>query len=275
MNLLKYNYSDTEKKTLKKMFWNSGLVFASFNQVKMEGNAFCITMAPALQELYEDDEERKLALKRHDNFFNTHAVFLAFIAGIAYAMEREKVTKGSVDDDTIESIKVELMGPTAGIGDAFFFNCLRIIAAGIAIGLCSTGNVIGVLLFILLYGGSQMVARYYLIRIGYSMGTSFIDQIFQSGLMQSLTKSASILGIGMVGAMVASMVSVNLTLNLNVGETSVELFSIIDSIMPGLCSIILVFYLMSLIKKGVKPITLVIGILIFCILISFIGSLLV
>ena len=32
------------------------------------------------------------------------------------------------------------MGPTAGIGDAFFFNCLRVIAAGIAIGLCSQAN---------------------------------------------------------------------------------------------------------------------------------------
>lgn len=271
----KYNFNDTEKKTLRSMYWNSGLVFCGFNQVKMEGNCFTLTMAPALEELYSDTEERNAALKRHNNFFNTHAVLLAFIAGIAYAMEKEKKTKGSVDDDTIESIKVALMGPTAGIGDAFFFNCVRVIAAGVAIGMCSTGNVLGTILFILLYGGSQMIARWYLLRIGYTMGTSFIDTVFQSGLMQSLTKSASILGIGMVGCMVATMVNVNLTLNLAVGDTSVEIFSIFDSIMPGLLSIGLFFYLMHLIKKGVKPIYLVLGILVVSIGISFIGSLLV
>lgn len=272
--MLKFDYNDTEKKTLRKMYWNSGLVFCSFNQVKMEANAFCLTMAPALDELYSDPQEKNLALKRHDNFFNTHAVLFSFIAGIAYALEKDKMTKGGVDDDTIESIKVALMGPTAGIGDAFFFNCVRVIAAGIGIGLCTTGNILGTLLFILLYGGSQLVARYYLLRVGYSMGTSFIDSLFGTGLMQSLTKSASILGIGMVGAMVATMVNVKLSLPISVGDTSVELFSIIDSIMPGLASVALFFYLMHLIKKGVRPIYLVIGILVAAIVISFIGSLL-
>ena len=272
--MLKFDYNDTEKKTLRKMYWNSGLVFCSFNQVKMEANAFCLTMAPALDELYSDPKEKNLALKRHDNFFNTHAVLFAFIAGIAYALEKDKMTKGGVDDDTIESIKVALMGPTAGIGDAFFFNCVRVIAAGIGIGLCTTGNILGTLLFVLLYGGSQLVARYYLLRMGYSMGTSFIDSLFGTGLMQSLTKSASILGIGMVGAMVATMVNVKLSLPISVGDTSVELFSIIDPIMPGLASVALFFYLMHLIKKGVRPIYLVIGILVAAIAISFIGSLL-
>ena len=53
------------------------------------------------------------------------------------------MTRSSVDDDTIENIKVALMGPTAGIGDAFFFNCVRVIAAGIGIGLCAEGNLLG------------------------------------------------------------------------------------------------------------------------------------
>ena len=107
--MAKMELSAQEKKTLKSMFWNSGLVFCGFNMVKMEGNAFTCTMAPAIEELYSDPEERKQALVRHNNFFNTHAVLFSFIAGLAYALEREKVTKGSVDDDTIENIKVALM----------------------------------------------------------------------------------------------------------------------------------------------------------------------
>ena len=249
------NYTPQEKKTLRKMFWNSGLVFCGFNMVKMEGNAFALTMEPALDELYDDKKEKAEAMRRHNGFFNTHAVFLSLIAGISYALERQKKETGAVDDDTIESIKVALMGPTAGIGDAFFFNCLRVIAAGIAIGLCSQANFLGVLLFILIY----------------KYGTSFIDTVFNSGLMQSLTKAAGVMGITMVGAMVASSVNVKLAWTINVGEASVVVLDILDSIIPGLLSIVLVFVLMKLIKKGYKPLTLVFGILILSIVLAFLG----
>ena len=77
--MAKMELSVQEKKTLKSMFWNSGLVFCGFNMVKMEGNAFTCTMAPAIEELYSDPEERKQALVRHNNFFNTHAVLFSFI----------------------------------------------------------------------------------------------------------------------------------------------------------------------------------------------------
>ena len=47
--MAKMELSVQEKKTLKSMFWNSGLVFCGFNMVKMEGNAFTCTMAPAMK----------------------------------------------------------------------------------------------------------------------------------------------------------------------------------------------------------------------------------
>ena len=249
------NYTPQEKKTLRKMFWNSGLVFCGFNMVKMEGNAFALTMEPALDELYDDKKEKAEAMRRHNGFFNTHAVFLSLIAGISYALERQKKETGAVDDDTIESIKVALMGPTAGI----------------AIGLCSQANFLGVLLFILIYGCSQIAARWYLLRAGYKYGTSFIDTVFNSGLMQSLTKAAGVMGITMVGAMVASSVNVKMAWTINVGEASVVVLDILDSIIPGLLSIVLVFVLMKLIKKGYKPLTLVFGILILSIVLAFLG----
>lgn len=269
--MAKNTYTDQEKNTLRKMYWNSGLVFAGFNQVKMEGNAFALTMSPALEELYPNEDERNKARVRHNNFFNTHAVMFSLIAGITYALEKEKMTKGNVNDDTIENVKVALMGPTAGIGDAFFFNCIRVIAAGISIGLCADGNVLGTILFVVLYGGSQMLARWYLLRAGYSLGTTFIDSVFESGLMEALTKAASIVGITMIGAMVASMVKVKLAWVITVGDASVAVLDVIDSIMPGLLSIVLLFTLVHFIKKGVKPITLVIAILIISLALAFVG----
>ncbi|MDR1794662.1 MAG: PTS system mannose/fructose/sorbose family transporter subunit IID [Erysipelotrichaceae bacterium] len=256
--------SAKEKSILHSMFLRSHLVFTAFTMVKMEANAFTISMAPAIEDLYKDDPQGKIeAYRRHQNFFNTHAVPLSFIVGLSYAMEKEHVENGSVDGKTIESIKAALMGPTAGMFDSIFFNCLRVIAAGIAIGLCSEGNILGTLIFILLYGVTQSITKYYFVNWGYIYGTSFIDTVFSSGLMNALIKSASVLGLMMVGAMSASFVNVPLNWVISVGQTSVNVGEIFDSIFPGLLGIMLLFFLIWLIKKGARPTQLVLGILAF------------
>ncbi|AWV25830.1 PTS sugar transporter subunit IID [Citrobacter youngae] len=260
-----------DKKILKSMYWRSGLVMSGFNLVKMEGNAFCATMSPCLKKLYIDENERRKALLRHNGFFNTNAVLFPFIAGLTYALEKEKMEKGSVDDDAIENIKVSLMGPCAGIGDALFFNSLRIIVAGISMGFAAQGNILGPILFILLYGGTQMFSRWKFLNIGFTMGTSFIDRVFSSGLMNSLTKSASILGLSMVGAMVSKMVNVKLKWTIDIGKSPIVVLDVINSIMPNLLSILLLFSFVYLLKKGYKPITLVIGVLVVSVLLSSIG----
>lgn len=163
------------------------------------------------------------------------------------------------------------MGPTAGMFDSLFFNCLRVIAAGIGIGLCADGNFLGTIIFILLYGVSQSVFKYILINLGYVYGTSFIDMVFETGLMTSLTKSASVLGLIMVGAMTAQMVNVPLNWTLTVGQTSVVVNDIINQIFPGLLGVVLLFTLVSLIKKGKRPTQLIFGILAIAILGALIG----
>ena len=250
------NYTPSEKKILDKMFLYSHLVFISFSMVKMEANGFTITMSPMLEELYKDDPEAmKEAVARHQQFFNTHAVPFSFIAGLSAAMEKQH-KEGKVDGATIENIKAALMGPTAGMFDSLFFNCLRVIAAGIAIGLCRNGNFLGVIIFLLLYGFTQSIAKYLLFHAGYNLGTSFIDQVFSSGLIQVLTKCAGILGLMMVGAMTANMV--NIPLNLVVNTTGAEggavnVGEIINSVFPGLLGVVALFVMVHLIKKGWKP----------------------
>lgn len=268
----KVELNKEEKKVLKSMFFRSHLTFLTFNMAKMEANGFSVTMAPAIESVYKDDEEgKKEAIMRHQNFFNTHAVPFSFIAGLTYSMEKEHKEKGSIDGQTIDSIKTSLMGPTAGMFDALFFNCLRVIAAGIGIGLCAQGNILGTLIFILLYGVPQSVFKYILLNLGYSFGTSFIDTVFKSGLMQALTKAASVLGLMMVGTMVATTVNVPLALSFNMQGTSLVINDIVNSIFPGLLGVVLLFTLKGLIKKGVRPAQLIIGILVFALAGAFIG----
>lgn len=267
----KTELTTTEKKTLHKMYRNLFLSGVSFTMTKMQANGFTIAMTPAINELYKDDEEgRKEALRRHNQFYNSHSVMTGFIAGLTYALEQEKVKKGSVSGDTIQNIKVSLMGPTAGIGDAFFFNCIRVIAAGIGIGLCSQGNILGVILFILLYAGIQLICKWYLLYAGYTMGTTFIDKVFESGLVDALTKAASVLGLIMLGSMIPN-VSVALNWTISIGDASVVILDIINAIMPNLLSVGAVLGMMALIKKGVKATRIVLGVLIGCILLAAIG----
>ena len=249
-------------------FWRVGKGYAK----KLEANGMTMTLIPAIEHIYKDDEVGKReAYARSQQFFNTHAVPFAFIAGLVYAMEKEHKENNSVDGKTIESVKAALMGPTAGMFDSLFFNCLRIIAAGIGIGLCAEGNILGSILFVLIYGVSQSVCKYFFVNWGYIYGTSFIDMIFNSGLMGAFTKSASVLGIMMVGAMTAQMVNVPINWTLNIGQTSLVVGDVLNSIFPGFLSVCLLFWLVHLIKKGIRPTTLILIILVISLLGAFVG----
>lgn len=258
----KNTLSKTEASTLNKMFWLSHSVFLGFNMTTMEANGFTVTMAPAIEEIYRDDPEGKReAYLRHQAFFNTHAVAFNFIAGMSYAFERD-YRAGKIPAQAINAMKASLMGPTAGMFDSLFFNCLRVIGAGVAMGMCAAGNAFGVLMFILIYGVPQSILKLILLRLGYTLGSTAIDSIFSSGLVQVATKAASILGLTMVGAMTATTVSVPITWTLGSGDTAVSVSDLLDSIYPGLLSIAIVLLCMWLIKKGARPLQIILGIVV-------------
>ena len=57
-----------ENKVLKKMFWQSHKVFHNFNMTKMEANGFTMTMSPAIESIYKDDEneKKKASMEKYD-----------------------------------------------------------------------------------------------------------------------------------------------------------------------------------------------------------------
>lgn len=266
----KNQISDEDMSVLKKMFLLSHTVFMNFNMTKMEANSFTMTMSPAIEQLYKDEDAKREAYVRHNAFFNTHAVAFDFIAGLTYALEKDAAV-GKVPAETIDAIKASLMGPTAGMFDSLFFNCLRVIGAGIAIGLCSQGNILGTIIFILLYGVTQSILKWILLKTGYTLGTSFIDGIYESGLMQVATKAASILGLTMVGCMTATTVGFPLNWTISIGETQLVVLDIFESIYPGILSVILVCVMLAFIKKGIRPIWLIFGLIVFCLIGAAIG----
>ena len=84
---------------------------------------------------------------------------------------------------------------------------LRVIAAGIAVSMGQSGNVLAPLVFLILFNLPSILVRYYGTFLGYKLGSQYIQKVYASGLMNILTKAASTVGLIMVGGMTAQMVT--------------------------------------------------------------------
>ena len=70
---------------------------------------------------------------------------------------------------------------------------------------------------------------------------------------KQFTRSATILGLIVVGALIASYVGVDVALEIPIGETSVVIQEVLDGIMPCLLPLCLTFLMYRLVKKNVSP----------------------
>ncbi|MCH3176459.1 PTS system mannose/fructose/sorbose family transporter subunit IID, partial [Listeria monocytogenes] len=75
------------------------------------------------------------------------------------------------------------MGPLSGIGDSFFWGTLRVIATRIGTSLALQGNMLGPILFLLIFNIPDILTRYYGLFFGYNIGANFIEKIQKTGLM--------------------------------------------------------------------------------------------
>ena len=263
--------SKITKKELNHVFWRSFQMEFSWNYERQMNMAYVYAMIPILKKLYQSKEEMAAALKRHLEFFNTTPHIVTLILGITAAMEEENKDDPEFDVTAIDSIKTSLMGPLAGLGDSFFWGTLRLIATGVGTSLAMQGNILGPILFILIFNIPHILFRYLATGWGYRLGTGFLKKIQANGMMESLTLGASIIGLMVVGAMTATMITINIPLKIGSGQNAVTVQSIFDDIVPNiLClgAFGIVFYLL---KKEVKPLTILIGLAFFGIFGSWIG----
>ena len=157
------------------------------------------------------------------------------------------------------------MGPLSGIGDSFYWGTFRVVAAGIGIGLAATGNPLGPIIYALIYTVVNVLTRIVSAHLGYNLGTKFLEQSAQSNLMNKLTDAAGVLGMTVVGAMIATMVSLNTSLVFTFGESEVALQAIFDDIFLGILPMAATFICLWLYKRNVKTIWIIFGIFAVCI----------
>lgn len=245
------------KKELNSLFWRSCYFDGSFNYERQMSMAVQSTLAPVLKKLYGNDPEKmRAALKRHSEFFNVTPNLAPFMMGVVAAMEEQNATDEDFDTDSINAVKVSLMGPLSGIGDSIFQGTLRPLAGGIAASLAMVGNALAPILFVLMYNIPNFLVRWFGVRLGYGMGVSFLSKAEESGIMQKVFKAAGILGLLTIGGMVAAMVKVNLGLTIGSGDGAIAVADVLNGIMPQILPLGVTLLLSWALRRGMKVNTL-------------------
>lgn len=240
-----------EKKDLNKMVWRSLLLQGSFNYERMQGGGWTYSLIPGLKKIHKNKHDLSNALLDHNQFFNTHPFLITFVQGVILAMEENKEKR-----ETIRGIKVALMGPLGGIGDAMFWLTLLPITGGIAASLATEGNIAGPVLFLLAFNIVHFALRFFLMHYGYGMGTKAIS-VLKEGT-KKVSRAASIVGLTVVGALVASYVDLSFEWTIQAGEIPVNIQEeVLDAIMPALLPLLYTVFCYWLLKKGRSPLTLI------------------
>lgn len=290
-----------------KMFGRSYFLLSSFNYERMQNSGVAYTLIPAIKKLYTRKEDRAAALKRHLEFFNTHPFMANPIFGVTMALEEEKANSADVDDAAISGVKVGMMGPLAGAGDPLFWFTLRPILLSLGASLAVSGNILGPLLFFILWNIMAAAVKWYTQEFGYRAGVSITDDL-SGGLLQKVTRGASMMGMFVIGALIQRWVSITFTPVVSqvkqqkgtyidwdklpagvkglreaftqyaegrsVSATKVTtLQDNLNQLVPGLAALGLTFLCMYLLKKKVSPIIIILGIFIAAILFHVIGLL--
>ena len=258
------------KKDITMLGLRSSFLQASFNYERMQAGGFTWAMLPLLEKIHGDDKEG-LSEAMSDNleFINTHPNLVGFLMGLMMSLEEG----GKENHGAIKGLKLALFGPIAGIGDAIFWFTILPIVAGISCSFASQGSVLGPIIFFLTYV-VIWILRIVWTHLGYNLGTKSIDIITENS--ETIANSATILGITVIGALIASYVKINLLPVIKVdGGIEVALQAdFFDRVFPNLlpmCVTLLLFYLLK--KKQVNPVVLIIGIIVLSILGSWVGLL--
>lgn len=256
------------KSDITKVAFRSVLNQAGFNYERMQAIGFTSAMVPALKKIYKNDK-KELIEATQDNleFINTHNVLVPFIMGLMLSLQENKK-----DLKVVKNVKVSLFGPLAGIGDAIFWFTVLPITAGICSSFASDGNIIGPIIFFLVFLGAFLL-RIPLAHIGYNMGTKAVTMIKDN--VERVSRAANILGVTVLGALIASYVQINVLTTIEAGEGNLVSLqeSFFDKIFPNILPFGFTFLILYLVRKKVSPVTLITGLLILSILLSWLGIL--
>lgn len=275
--------------------WRHQFLQGSWNYERMQNGGWCYSIIPAIKKLYTNKEDQIAALKRHLEFYNTHPYVSAPVMGVTLALEEERANGAAIDDQAIQGVKVGMMGPLAGVGDPVFWFTARPIIGALGASLAMSGSIVGPLLFFIVWNVMRFAFLWYTQEFGYRVGTQITNDL-SGGLLGKITSGATILGMFIIGALVERWVSISFTPVVStvqqqkgayiewdklpkgvagiksaleqyssLGATGLNQAKVttlqgnLDQLIPGLAAVLLTLLICKLLKKGISPIAIIIG----------------
>lgn len=237
--------------------WRTFNFAGNYNFERLMALGMAQVMVPVFRDLRLSLEEVKEGFKRHLVFYNTHPYFGALIMGIMVAMEEAKARGEEVTNETINGLKVAMMGPFAGVGDSLFWGTLHPIVLAISANLAVGGSALSMLVSLVGIGGLAVLGHYYPFFWGYRGGVNVIAQIQQSQILEKVTLGARIVAMVVAGVMVATLINIKTTIvffQTEAAGSGVALQGVLDQIMPKLLPLGLLFLVYWLLKKRLSPV---------------------
>jgi galactosamine PTS system EIID component len=257
------------KKDITKLAFRSVFLQSSFNYERMQAGGWLYAMLPFLQKIHGNDKE-SLSQSMKDNleFINTNPTAVGFLMGLVLSLE-----ENNEDRSLIKGIKVALFGPLAGIGDAIFWFTVLPIVAGISASFANQGSILGPIIFFLTYC-CIFASRILWTRLGYTVGVKAIDNLQENS--KSISKAATILGVTVIGALIASYVHIDVASQIPIGGGHIisiqkDFFDkVLPNILPLGYTFLMYFFLK---KKNINPTLLILATFVGAILLSLLGVL--
>jgi mannose PTS system EIID component len=215
----------------------------SWNYERMQALGYLYSMLPVIDAVYKTKEDRIAAMQRHLVFYNTNPqVGSPPIFGSTVALETQR--EGGV----VDSLKVGLMGPLAGIGDTVQAILFRPIVAVIAASLALSGSYLGPFLMFL-SGIAWTALMIPLFWFGYRQGIGVAKEVSESGRLTRITEMVTIMGMVVIGGFIPSIMAKIQTPIQYVQKVSIQgqthtqtvaLQSTLDQIVPYLLPVLFV-----------------------------------
>jgi PTS system mannose-specific IID component len=241
----------------------------NFNYETQQGPSVVWAFSKVLRKIYPDDDEYVAALDNHFKYFNTTTAMAGMILGATLAMEERDGIKSK---DAVQALKTSLMGPFAGVGDTIIWILLPTIMGSIAGYMALQGNPLGAIIWILV-DILLFWVRIKLFDIGYDSGVKLVTTM--ANQLNAFTEAASVMGITVVGTLIATVVKVYTPLQFQFGKVKLAMQTgILDKIMPALLPALVAWMVYKLLgSKKWTPNRVIVLILAIALVGSFFGIL--
>lgn len=237
------------RRVLWRTFWRSQFLQASWNYERMQGLGYAYIMEPTLDYFFDDPEKRAERKLRHVEFFNTQPYLANLVTGINMALEERVQSDDAKYDRLVTSIKLGMMGPLAGVGDSIFWGTLRPLLASIGATIALGGNLLGPIFFFVSWNVIRLGVRFGLLQYGHRVGTRIV-QVIATGVLRQVTEAATIVGLLVMGALVADWAHISFAVAWHVHGQVMTLNHLIATLLPKLPELLLVLGVLWLLRRG-------------------------